>query len=275
MKSKKKRSHGLSLPVTLTCKVCGKAFTATRSKYQRKTCSQECFANIRGRSRIIWRTSTCAICGKVIKVKSSETGGRGFKRTCSKECHTELRKIISRNKPPLSEEMKQILAEKNRRNPRIGHFPTNVNAKEYSFKSPEGRVYRCRNLHYFANKRRTLFAGIFKELDDAAVRRIRGGLVSIVPWRRHAAYSWYGWTWYDGGEPTRFPFEYSLKSPQGKVFKFILLHRFVTGHRELFTEIYKGVENVNPRRISCGFSTLAPWSKCRRKSWHGWTWHDG
>ena len=75
------------MPVTLTCKRCGKEFTDTPSRASgRKYCSRPCL-HLGQRKRVIF---PCEVCGKdVIVTRSKAEDGR---RTCSVECGDESRR---------------------------------------------------------------------------------------------------------------------------------------------------------------------------------------
>ncbi len=71
---------------------------------------------------------------------------------------------------------------------------------------------------------------------------------------------------------------WSLRDPNGKIFRFRNLYHFIRRHRDLFTA--QDVENTprksGSRSVSClavrGLSSLSPRNKTPKGSWHGWTW---
>jgi len=69
--------------------------------------------------------------------------------------------------------------------------------------------------------------------------------------------------------------EYSLMSPQGKVFNFRNLALFVNDHWELFEHLPGGriTKALTRRSVCMALKKLAPWKKLRLDEWRGWTWH--
>jgi len=98
-----------------------------------------------------------------------------------------------------SEKTRKILAEKTRAHPKTGHFPTNHNAKAYSLKSPNGKIFQFRNLSYFVEKHREEFTELYNIIDDAKLQTIHTGLANLAPRIRKPKKSWRGWTWHDCG----------------------------------------------------------------------------
>ena len=151
--------------------------------------------------------------------------------------------------------------------------------REYSLKSPKGKIYKTVNLREFVVKQRRLFTpaqlkGDARKNTPMAVL----GLTILAPWLKHKTKRWYGWTWYDEKNPPPPPpppKKHFLKSPGGKTFTTTDLKKFVVKHSELFTpdelEYPKG--DSTPRAMRA-LACLAPWYKSRLNSWHGWTWHD-
>ena len=75
-----------------------------------------------------------------------------------------------------------------RKSPKSGPFETNVGAKSWRLKSPDGRIYRCRNLNLWIRNNANLF-GVDPTKDNCA--RIRAGLQQAKSGKRASTYK--GW----------------------------------------------------------------------------------
>lgn len=109
------------------CIICGKAFFCPPSD-KTVTCSLECrskYASIRGSKRV-WKSET--------KSKMSIAAqGRDMS------------------------ELQVIGAEAARKSPKSGPFETNINSNDWRLTSPDGKVYRCRNLNFWVRSHVDLF----------------------------------------------------------------------------------------------------------------------
>lgn len=140
------------------CKNCGKEFWGKEGALY---CSKECAGAFRQNYRI------CFVCGKKFPCSPSDN-----KLTCSPECwkirHAGL--MSERGMSDSAKEKISIAAKKkgftdnlkkgvpaSMKSPKSGKFETNVSAKEWMLKSPEGKIYKCRNLKLWARKHCGLF----------------------------------------------------------------------------------------------------------------------
>jgi len=96
----------------------------------------------------------------------------------------------------LSEASRRLSLENFRLNPKSGKFITHVNAKTYSFKSPSGEVFICRNLKYFIDHNVELFRKSPDPEKPFNFKTTRETLASLAPWQNTRRIVWKGWTWY-------------------------------------------------------------------------------
>ena len=166
-----------------TCPICGREFTCKRFK-ERTYCSRSCTNRARGRN-----AETCVVCGKTFYKPASQQA-----KTCSAECYKILH---SRN---ASAQDLSAMREGHRTNPRTASTPENAHAREWSFRAPDGTVYRFRNLNYFIRSHKELFPPelLVERRCTPAVALL---LAQLAPWRRAKAAKkltqWRGWTWED------------------------------------------------------------------------------
>lgn len=150
--------------------------------------------------------------------------------------------------------------------------------KEYSFRAPNGEIFKPIHFRQFIKTHRHLFEPEdFKFYKGSTLPKVAGGLLALAPWKKYRQRSWHGWTWYDENNPSPLPREYSIRSPDGKIFKTGNLRGFIAKNIKLFTppsgEFGK---DANTLRIAGGLAAIVPWRKTAKpiKSWYGWTWYD-
>lgn len=160
-----------------TCPVCGKEYTC-RNKY---TCSRECFAKFKTQKKI------CIVCGKGFNdPQSNDT------LTCCKECS-----IINRQRK--KEELLKSLGKAHEVisiRPLTGPFETNVNAKEWVIKSPDGQIYKCRNLKLWLREHEEMLDGTVAQAWDG-ITKIK---YSMQGKRKCKSYQWKGWKLLEWGD---------------------------------------------------------------------------
>ena len=198
-------SHRGTIWHNVICMICGKKFKAKGSDYHRyrKTCSKICMHKLcsriqKGKNhslRIVWHTMTCVICGAKFMVTGTQY--HNDRKTCSPKCLHKIRVRSGLRTPWHSIDTRRKIGKKAKTHFKTGHFPTNINGKDYSIKSPHGEVFQFHNLSYFADKRRDVFAEVFGGIDKVKYSTIRGGVTRLAPWRRDKTKSWHGWTWHD------------------------------------------------------------------------------
>lgn len=164
------------------CPICHKIFKAKLSK-DKTYCSYEC-----ARKRKYGNKETCAICGKEFFAPKSKE-----RKTCSKECCSEL----------VSEQTKKqdltAMRQGQMNDPRLRSTTEHICAREWRLRSPDGQVFKFRNLNHFVRTHKEYFAGYLDERKHTPAAAVR--LSRLAPWRqaklkkRHI--SWNGWSWAD------------------------------------------------------------------------------
>jgi len=123
---------------------------------------------------------TCPVCGRSFECPPSSK-----KRTCSKACSSIWKSITHTGKkyksgkkrlPRQSLENLKLGMKAAQKSPNAGRYPTNVNARMWHVRSPDGVEYRFRNLNLWARQNAHLFG---EAPIDAAVNRIRSGFAQI------------------------------------------------------------------------------------------------
>ena len=156
--------------------------------------------------------------------------------------------------------------------------PSKRPLRKYSFRSPDGQIFKTTNMHQFVAEHRDLFRDEHLEcVKGSQIPKVVYALSAIAPWKKRAdtSTSWFGWTWYDENKPLPPPKEYSFRSPDGQIFKTTNVHNFVDEHRDLFEDRHLVFAKGSTTRKAESFITaLTPWRKTRpKKSWMGWTWY--
>ena len=164
-----------------TCPICGREFTCKKFA-EREYCSHSCANRARGRN-----AETCVVCGKTFYKPASQQA-----KTCSAECYKILH---SRN---ASAQDLSAMREGHRTNPRTASTPENARAREWSFRAPDGMVYRFRNLNYFIRSHKELFPPELL-VERRCTPAVAPLLAQLAPWRREKTAKkltqWHGWTW--------------------------------------------------------------------------------
>lgn len=144
-------------------------------------CSQACYSIYKSHYK------TCVICGTSFQDPASNDTV-----TCGTECSSENRR---RKSDSLLESLDKahIAAALS---PLTGRFETHINAKEWVIQSPNGEVFRCRNL--------MLWLRDHEDMLDGSVRQAWGGFshmkASVLGKRKNKVYQWKGWRLLEWGE---------------------------------------------------------------------------
>ena len=217
----------------MVCVVCGVSFAVPpRREKTAKYCSRKC-RGIAGRKR-----TQCLVCGSPIRMRrrfcSATCTGKSKERkvpwTCGqcglqrlevpsydaaicKRCDrlnksTDLALIQKCNEamhaPVAMVRHHEGMMKNNAVNPRTGKFETNVSAKDWHLRSPEGEVFHFRNLRNFIRNHRHLFSCTQLQVNPFHVRgrlvadprtRIEARLGRLRPGQPHGQSTAQGWTW--------------------------------------------------------------------------------
>ena len=157
------------------------------------------------------------------------------------------------------------------------NYPYIYGRQDYSIMSPKGKIFKFKDLPKFIREHRKEFTPYELEVKYGKTRA-HNGLFRITPWNKRRVGTWHGWTWYSENKKDVYKYKsiprknYSIKSPRGKIFKFVNLREFIEEHPEEFSP-YDLVVLHKISRAYCGLSSLVPREKSRSVSWHGWTWY--
>jgi hypothetical protein len=193
------------------CITCGK----TTAEPHRKYCSRACLNTDpswrKGPPKL--KRNTCHTCGK--------ENPRPHLTYCSKECwlkdprrpqilEANLPNVLRGQKMSAQPEIRERAAAKMRDRPQVALLtakgPANAKAIKFILRSPDGVVYKGRNVLHFVRKHEELFAPedtVWRRSPRAGIRRkTRGhpqcraskGLANLFGESEHVRYSWKGWT---------------------------------------------------------------------------------
>lgn len=160
------------------CKVCGKSIGRNKN-----CCSMECYAIYKSHKK------TCIVCGKEFYCSPSADTV-----TCNAECSKCNRQIKHLNGSYNDSLNKAHEAIKT--SPLTGKFATHMRAKEWVIQSPDGEIYRCRNLLNWLREHEDLIDGTPKQAWDGIVK-IK---YSMQGKRKNPSKSWKGWTLIEFGD---------------------------------------------------------------------------
>ncbi|MEJ3719156.1 hypothetical protein WGM54_14135 [Paenibacillus polymyxa] len=131
----------------------------------------------------------CTVCGE--RFKAGLTSNR---KTCSPQCASSNRRTLA--KSGLAKKMSKKALELQPSNPLLGRFETHIHAKEWAIKSPEGQVFRCRNLLNWLREHEDMLDGTIKQafVGFSQIKRSMKGA------SKRNNRTWKGWTVVDWGE---------------------------------------------------------------------------
>lgn len=161
------------------CPICGKPM-AKRNKI---ACSYKCYATYRQHKR------KCVVCGKDFYCHPSDDT-----KTCSRKCSTENRRRL--HAQGTYDEATNKAVQARAQDPRLTRTEQHINAKEWVIQSPDGTVYRCRNLKHWLREHEHLLDGTPKQAWDG-ITKIK---YSIQGKRKNKSRSWRGWTLLEWGK---------------------------------------------------------------------------
>ncbi|NDL68002.1 hypothetical protein [Anaerotalea alkaliphila] len=157
------------------CPICGKP-----NGRNKKACSHACYAELRQNYK------TCIVCGK--QFPDSKTN---MTVTCSLECSKRHRKDLASS--GIYDDALDAAHKITPVHPKTGSFETNIHAKSWTIKAPDGKVYKCRNLKLWCKEHADLFDGTPRQAWDG-LAKIK---YSAQGKRKNRAYQWKGWTLID------------------------------------------------------------------------------
>lgn len=154
-----------------TCIVC-----RNEKGRNKKFCSLKC------ESAYLKNRKTCIVCGKTFPDPPTNASV-----CCSKECSSKHRKDMMQGEKQQNNFKKMIAGKELFEKEHQGE--KHVNAKEWVIQSPEGKIYRCRNLLYFIRSNPELFDGTERQVFDgfSKIKATRQGK------RKNPSYTYKGW----------------------------------------------------------------------------------
>ena len=165
----------------ISCIVCGKVFW-TR---ERQTCSAVCISKFRsqlGTKNNPRIDRICAVCGKIFHSEKP-------RKTCSRKCLSKLDSQAKAGEYPV------CVLDARRNSPILQADENHCLAKRWSLRSPEGKIYKFKNLAHFVRTHKNLF----RPEELALVSPNRPAAVFYLgmlrPERKNRRLSWHEWTW--------------------------------------------------------------------------------
>lgn len=144
-------------------------------------CSQACYSLYKS------NTKNCVVCGNKFQAPPSAAT-----ITCSAACSAENRRGKSDELLAALDKAHAVASS----HPLTGRFETHINAKSWVIQSPDGTVYRCRNL--------MLWLRDHEDLLEGTIRQAWGGFSHIkataLGKRKKKVYQWKGWRLLDWGD---------------------------------------------------------------------------
>jgi len=119
-------------------------------------------------------------------------------------------------RPDVRERALANSAKEGKTNPLRGRFETNIAAKDWHLRSPDGEMFHIRNLRHFIRNHRHLFSARQLEIKGPGGRtRVESCLSTLSPRRKFPVTCSQGWTW------VSFPHEADprLNTPPSTLFK--------------------------------------------------------
>lgn len=162
----------------MSCSICGKPLGRNKN-----ACSRACYSILRQHTR------ECVICGTLFPTPpSAETV------TCSPACSTANRKQLAA--AGVNDTGLQKAHERLPESPLTGRFETHIHAKEWVIQSPDGRIYKCRNLKNWLREHEGLLDGTVKQAWDG-ITKIK---YSMQGKRKFKSSQWKGWRLLEWGD---------------------------------------------------------------------------
>lgn len=195
--SERRRRQRLAEPskrITKKCVICGVEFTVVPSMAEKfSTCSAACRAEYSRRrtterraSEKIWKK--CAVCGAEFSASPSATVTTCRRRECTRAARS-LR-AVERVETHLPE-MQAGLAASPICQPDERHH----NAREWSLRAPDGKIYKFKNLRHFVRTHNELFTDDELSALNSGVQKAAAFLQRLRPTLSAPLKSWHGWTW--------------------------------------------------------------------------------
>lgn len=165
----------------ISCIVCGKVFW-TR---ERQTCSRACISQFRsrlGKENNPRLNRVCLVCGKIFHSEKP-------RKTCSRKCLSKLDSQAKAGEYPT-----QVLEARNN-SPILQPNENHCLAKRWILQSPDGKIYKFKNLSHFVRNHKNLFSP--DELAPVSPDRPAAVfyLGTLRPERKNRRLSWHNWRW--------------------------------------------------------------------------------
>lgn len=160
----------------MTARLCPVCKTNPVKRSRDKTCSKACYGSLRQNMR------DCVICGNPFPAPPSS-----LKITCSRACSADNRKRMAAS-GKYDEGLSRAHAQAPH-SPLTGRFETHINAKEWVIQSPNGQIYKCRNLKNWLREHEDLIDGTVRQAWDG-ITKIK---YTMQGKRKNPSRSWKGW----------------------------------------------------------------------------------
>ena len=257
------------------CAICGREFSPAQ-KSRATTCSRECWRELMRRNAVLpvrpaqKHIRICENCGREFVVT-----GYSLRKTCSSAC--KLEQTARKVKKTLLDRYGNVLTK---------NCP--ICGREFTCKKFAERTYcskSCTNRARGRNSETCVVCGktFFKPASQQA-KTCCESCYKILLSRNASAQDLtamregYRTNPRTASTPENVHArEWSLRAPNGKVYRFKNLNFFIREHRELFPPEFLTERRGTPA-VASRLSALAPWrrEKMRKKShsWRGWTWAE-
>ena len=149
--------------------------------------------------------------------------------------------------------------------------------RAWSLRDPSGQAHQFRNLARFISEHHASFSPEDLEPFSASNPALTNAYVHLShlrPGHKQHVGIWKGWSWL-GNEtaiPDRRTRQWALQGPDGTIFEFTNLTKFIEAHRHAFDPA--DLETTNSRHSSAytNLARLRPGRKRHRSSWKSWSW---
>ncbi len=128
-----------------TCPICNKPLGRNKN-----ACSMKCYAKLKSHYKL------CIICGEKFQDSPSN-----LNKTCSSLCSVENRKRLAAD--GVNTAAMKKANEMASKSPLTGRFETHMHAKEWVIQTPDGQIYKCRNLKNWLREHEDMLDGTVRQ----------------------------------------------------------------------------------------------------------------